>query len=447
MYRDDDHDPSFGSTAELPQCVEPVTQWVAEIQDERGMRRVELTAKPVVFGSSRTADVLVNDAATSARHCELAVIGDLVRVTDLGSRNGTYMSGVKVGVAYAIPGEIIHVGRSSIALKSTAIASDEDMGEPLPGVIGGSYAMRRVAQYVRKFARYTVPVLILGESGSGKELIARAIHVESRRKPDAFVAVNVAGVPRELMETEMFGHERGAFTGAYQRHRGAFGEADGGTLFLDEIGDLPSEAQPKLLRALDGYEVKAVGQEGRGRKFDVRVVAATNVKLAEKVVEGSFRQDLYHRLEAIVVRLPPLRARRGDLVQLVPALLLAMKLPQGAPEVSTEAMSLLTTHDWPGNVRELKNVLARAVVESDGETIDASAVRRALHHDLEEESVPSRQMSSNGARTLLDRHGGNISRAARAAGMARTSYKRLLDAEGAGALPDSGSSTQRTPSR
>ncbi len=417
---------TFGSTAELPRCVEPVSRWVVEIQDAAGMRRVDLSERPTVFGSSRTSDVVINDPATSAQHCELTVQGDLVRVRDLGSRNGTYMSGVRVGIGFGIAGEIICVGRSSVALKAASPSMEDCFGEPLPGVIGGSTVMRRLAQYVRRFAVLSVPVLILGESGSGKELIARAIHTESGRKADAFVAVNVAGVPRELMETEMFGHERGAFTGAYQRHRGAFGEADGGTLFLDEIGDLPQEAQPKLLRALDGYEVKAVGQEGRGRKFDVRVVAATNVRLRDKVAEGGFRQDLYHRLEAIVVRVPPLRDRRGDLVQLVPSLLAAMKLRGGTPEVTAEALSLLAAHDWPGNVRELKNVLSRAVVESNGPVLDASAVRRAVFQTDEDDVDALIQISRGTARGILDRNQGNISRAAREAGMARTSFKRLL---------------------
>jgi DNA-binding NtrC family response regulator len=393
------------------------------------MRRVELSGGSLVFGASRTADVVVHDSATSAHHCELTVQGDLVRVKDLNSRNGTYMSGVRVGIGFGIAGEVICVGRSSIALKASTVSLEDALGEPLPGVIGGSAVMRRLADYVRRFATLSVPVLILGESGSGKELIAHAIHAESGRKEDAFVAVNVAGVPRELMETEMFGHERGAFTGAIQRHRGAFCEADGGTLFLDEIGDLPAEAQPKLLRALDGYEVKAVGQEGRGRKYDVRVVAATNVRLRDKVADGAFRQDLYHRLEAIVVKIPPLRERRGDLVQLVPALLGAMNLRGGTPDMSAEGLSLLTAHDWPGNVRELKNVLSRAVVESNGGALDAFAVRRALLESDEDVVTALVSVSPNTARGLLERNQGNISRAARQAGMARTSFKRLLGAD------------------
>src|SRR5271156_3983666 len=171
--------------------------------------------------------------------------------------------------------------------------------------------MRRLADQVRRLAQHALPVLIAGESGTGKELIARALHQEGPRREKPFVAINVTALPRELVESELFGHERGAFTGAHARRLGAFAEAEAGTLFLDEVGDLPLDAQPKLLRALDGYEVRRIGATGRGRVGDVRIVAATNRLLARRVEEGDFRRDLFHRLSVFTVTLPPLRERRG----------------------------------------------------------------------------------------------------------------------------------------
>jgi two-component system nitrogen regulation response regulator GlnG len=283
--------------------------------------------------------------------------------------------------------------------------------------------MRRVAAQVRRLARHSAPVLVAGESGTGKELIARSLHLEGPRAGAAFVPVNVAALPRELVETEMFGHERGAFTGAVASRAGAFAEADGGTLFLDEIGDLPMDAQPKLLRALDGYEVRRVGGS-TVRRANVRVVAATHVPLEARVAAGEFRRDLFHRLEVFVIEVPPLRARRGDVAPIARRLLESMEGELGCRSLSSAAIARLSSHDWPGNVRELRNVLYRACdAAGQGASIEASHVERGLRA---KEGSSRRIVTPSLARSILRENDNNLSAAARAAGCPRTTFRKLL---------------------
>lgn len=286
-------------------------------------------------------------------------------------------------------------------------------------------AMCRVATQVRRLAKLSAPVLIAGETGVGKELIARALHAEGNRQGKPFVALNVAALPRELVESELFGHERGAFTGAVTRRVGAFTEAEGGTLFLDEIGELPMDAQPKLLRALDGYEVRRIGASGSGRRADARVVAATHVPLLDEVRSGRFRRDLFHRLEVFVIDLPPLRARRGDVLPIARTLLAQMAEEIGERELTPAAVAQLTSHDWPGNVRELRNVLLRAAdLSKYGRWIDTSAVVRAVRRSRP--PTMSLNITPENARDWLITHGGNVSAAARAAKIPRTTFRKLL---------------------
>jgi len=301
----------------------------------------------------------------------------------------------------------------------------EELGDPLPSLAGASSAMRRVAASVRRLASMSSPVLVAGETGVGKELVARALHTEGTRASGPFVAMNVAALPRELVESELFGHERGAFTGAVQRHVGAFTEAEGGTLFLDEIGELAIDAQPKLLRALDGYEVRRIGASGGGRRADARVIAATHVPLLEHVNCGRFRRDLYHRLEVFVVEIPPLRARPGDVLPIARRLLHQLETEIGRRRLTPAAIALLTAHDWPGNVRELRNVLLRAADFARSQRwIDAAVVSRALRRT----GARSLTLTPDQAKEWLVSHGGNVSAAARAAGVPRTSFRKLVRA-------------------
>ena len=405
----------------------PTGGWFVEIQDEAGTRRAPLTAEKVVVGASPAVDIVVRDATVSARHCALGVLGSGVAIEDLGSRNGTFVGSARIREAWARAGTAISIGRCTLVVAPTdAQEPQQPPGDPLPGVAGASMAMRRLADQVRRLARHALPVLISGESGTGKELVARAIHLEGPRKSKPFVAINVTALPRELVESELFGHERGAFTGAHTRRMGAFSEAEGGTLFLDEVGDLPLEAQPKLLRALDGYEIRRVGAVGSGRRADVRVVAATHAPLEQRVTAGLFRRDLFHRLECFVVSVPPLRERRGDIAAIARELLSQLGLQVGPRTLTSAALARLAAYDWPGNVRELRNVLCRAADGALGPvSIDVDDIERGLRRDG---SARRMSLTPNGARALLRESDGNLSAAARAAGMPRTSFRKLLGA-------------------
>ena len=247
-------------------------------------------------------------------------------------------------------------------------------------MIGKGAAMRAIFDKVRKTAPTNGRVLITGENGTGKELVARAIHEHSKRASGPFIKLNCAAIPAELIESELFGHEKGAFTGATQQRRGKFELADGGTLFLDEVGDMNPNAQAKVLRVLQESELERVGG-GETIKVDVRVVAATNKDLAAEISAARFREDLFYRLAVVPIELPPLRARREDIPSLVEHFLeqVCEDNDRRTKKVATGAMTLLMQHDWPGNVRELKNVVERlAILTGDAETIVDADVAEAL---------------------------------------------------------------------
>jgi DNA-binding NtrC family response regulator len=415
--------PSAAVTVEITP-IAPASRWFVEVQDEGQARRIGLSRDRAVVGTSPEADITVRDATVSARHCALSILGGGVAIEDLGSKNGTYVGTARVQEAWGQAGTVIAVGRSTLVILPGEDFADTPPGPPLESVAGTSIAMRRLADQVRRLARHALPVLISGESGTGKELIARALHAEGPRRSRPFVALNVTAVPRELVESELFGHERGAFTGAHVRREGAFSDAEGGTLFLDEIGDLPLDAQPKILRALDGCEVRRVGGGGGGKRADVRVVVATHARLEEKVTHGEFRRDLFHRLECLVVTVPPLRERRGDIGVIGRALLRQLEADVGERVLTPGALARLAAHDWPGNVRELRNVLCRAADALTGSTrIDADDVDRALRRD-----GPSilKRVTPQRAQELMRETAGNLSAAARAAGLPRTSFRKLL---------------------
>lgn len=250
-------------------------------------------------------------------------------------------------------------------------------------IIHKSRVMGRLIERARRVAIRSVPVLIEGESGTGKELLARAIHRASPRRERAFIAVNCGAIPAELVESELFGHKKGSFTGASSDRKGHFKEADGGTLFLDELGELPGPAQVKLLRAIQEGEIVPLG-ESKPVKVDVRIVAATNRTLTEEIASGRFREDLFYRLAVAILKLPPLRERQGDVGLLIDHLLVQVnREAQSEPgfkekKLSVGARNLLLSHPWPGNVRELGNTLRRATIWSDGASISSEDVREAL---------------------------------------------------------------------
>ena len=291
--------------------------------------------------------------------------------------------------------------------------------------------MATVRERIRQAAPTESRVLVTGESGTGKELVAAAIHHLSRRARGPFVRVNSAAIPRELIESEMFGHEKGAFTGATGRRRGRFEQADGGTLFLDEIADLSLDAQAKLLRALEAGEIQRVGGSAT-IPVDVRVVAATNRDLEEKMTEGSFRDDLFYRLNVLPIRTPALRERLQDLPELVEHLMGRLRTEQGLepPTLSADAMGELRRYRWPGNVRELANVCERLAILHRGQAADAAAVGVLLRRPAPEEDLPLHerldQFEARQIEHALDAAAGNMAEAARSLKTDRANlYRRM----------------------
>ena len=263
--------------------------------------------------------------------------------------------------------------------------------ESLP-LVGRSPAMQEVYRMIARLLKNDLSVLVLGESGTGKELVAEAIHGLGHRKSGPFIAVNMAAIPSELIEAELFGHEKGAFTGAVASASGKFEQAQGGTLFLDEIGDMPMHAQTRLLRALQSGEINRVGGKGLV-KLDVRIIAATNHNFLELIEQGKFREDLYYRINVVPIELPPLRERASD----IPALathFLKLAMTEGLPhkQISEEGMSLLCHHYWRGNVRELKNVIYRLVVTGREDTLSEDAIRQILTAERGEDRVESENL-------------------------------------------------------
>jgi DNA-binding NtrC family response regulator len=311
-------------------------------------------------------------------------------------------------------------------------------------IIGSSDSIRRVLEFVRRAARSEANMLILGESGTGKELVARAIHANSPRSAGAFVPVDCAALPPNLLESELFGHERGAFTGAVASKPGLLETANGGTVLLDEIGELSLGLQVKLLRAIQEREIRRVGGT-RQIPVDVRIVSATNRDLRELVEDGKFREDLFYRINVIDIVLPPLRERRGDVTLLAHTFLERHRNPRNSRlrDFSPEALQALEAYAWPGNVRELQNVVERACALAEGETITAADLPEHIRNPAAapatapEASIHLRfkdakarwidEMEASYVSQILRRHRGNISQAARAAGVDRTTFHRLLN--------------------
>ena len=333
-----------------------------------GTQRLRLEEGVVSIGAHPENHVVLDDPFVSRFHCRLHLRDGRLFLRDLGSRNGTRLDGTPVTEAELSVGATLQVGGFELKLER-----EPERRTALPGIVSRDPALLPVLELLRRAAPSTLPVLILGESGSGKEVAARAVHDLSRCAAGPFVPLNCGAISHELAEAELFGHERGAFTGAVASAPGAFGAADGGTLFLDEVGDLPLTLQVKLLRALESGEVRPVGA-ARPRSTNVRIVCATHRDLRAQVESGGFREDLYYRLCGVTVELPPLRARPQDVLPLAEHFLRA--IGDGVQRgLAADARAALLAHSWPGNARELRHAVQLAVVLSDGPTLRASALR------------------------------------------------------------------------
>jgi two-component system, NtrC family, nitrogen regulation response regulator GlnG len=394
------------------------------------------------LGKAAPCEILLTDKAISRQHLLLDVREDRVLATDLGSRNGSFCEGMRFTELEVRLGVVFTLGTTQLKL-----VPEDSRERVLPAsertqfgaLVGHSRRMREVFTLLERLALGDADVLIRGETGTGKELCAEAIHQASRRSKGPFVVVDLAGVAPTLMESELFGHVKGAFTGAHADRAGAFERAQGGTVFLDEVGELPLEVQPRLLRVLERRQVKRVGAN-EYRTVDVRVLAATHVDLEVAVKAGKFREDLFHRLAVLGVTLPPLRERPEDIALLIDTVLERAGRAPGA--LSEQTRALLAQYPWPGNVRELRNVVERVVSlgeEALPEVAPAAggaqqpSPRPSAELDLPFKEAKERLIEGferDYLKSLLERCEGNLSRAAREAGIARLYLRKLLQKHG-----------------
>jgi two-component system response regulator GlrR len=392
----------------------------------------------LVVGTHPDCGLLLKDTTVSRYHVELLARPDGVVVRDLESTNGTYLGGTRITEVIVEDQAVIVVGKTQLKVGML----EADLGKPeeqasFGPAIGASHSMKQLFGILEKVSPTDSTVLVLGETGTGKEVLARAIHEKSKRAKAPFVVVDCGAVAPTLIESELFGHVRGAFTGAVLDRNGAFLEADGGTIFLDEIGELPLELQPKLLRVLEAGTVRRVGED-KHRRVDVRIVAATHRDLEAEIAANRFRRDLYYRLAVVLVTVPPLRDRLDDLAMLARHFVNTMG--RGDFELPRGLMARFSAYHWPGNVRELRNLVERALAGADVDPLpQESTSARALQSssenitDLPFKEAKERLVESftkEYLASLLEKCHGNISQAAREAGIARNYVHRLVQKYG-----------------
>lgn len=411
-------------------------------------RSVSIGSAPILFGSDVDADLVCVDRSVSRRHATLFRQGDVVIIEDLGSTNGTYYKDVRVGQVHLPLGQSIRFGKVFVKIlpEEELVKTRPHEKDRLGGLIGSDTRMREIFTLIEEVGPSDVTVVIEGETGTGKELVAKAIHDFSKRKKSDFVVFDCSNQPRELIESALFGHVKGAFTGATNQRMGAFSRANQGTIFLDELGEFGKDLQPKLLRVLESREVQKVGSDGYDA-VDVRIIAATNRNLKAEVQAERFREDLYYRLAVIKIVLPALRERLSDIPLLVEHFLAQQESPC---VVDPGCFESLKNYTWPGNVRELKNLVDRASALNRGKSgIDLSAY---LSDRDEVASTKNLKISefvsfkeakgkvvadfeSQYIETLLRQHKNNISMAAREAGIDRKHFKELMRKHGIEAKP------------
>ena len=418
---------------------------VVEGPDAGAVHRLDASMPLRIFvGQSPSCEIRIDDRQVSRRHLALELDGDAIRVTDRSSTNGTFVNGLRIAEATLQGGETIVIGASVLQVERTdevteiALTAATSFGR----MVGSSEAMRRLYPLCQRLAAAVVPVVIEGETGTGKEGLAEALHEASPRAKQPFVVFDCTAVPPNLVESALFGHERGSFTGATEARKGVFEEADGGTLLLDEIGDLDLDLQAKLLRALERSEVRRIGSN-KWIRVDVRILAAKRRNLDDEVQQGRFRDDLFYRLAVTRIELPPLRKRHGDISVL--ARHFWRRLADAGSVVPDAFVARLASYNWPGNVRELQNAVARHVALGDLAQDDVpmsqsspapedlggvGMMERILDQGLPLPRARKRiieEFEHLYLERVLNEHQGNVARAAAAAGVARR-YFRLLRA-------------------
>ncbi len=432
----------------------------------------------ITIGSMEGNDVILSDDTVSRNHCRIIQDDRHATLVDLGSTNGTHINGVRIKEAFLTPGMTIAVGNTQLRYHPVQehIEVTPSQLESFGDIVGRSVKMREIFGLLEKIAPTSATVVIEGETGTGKEVVARTLHKMSTRKDGPFIVFDCGAVPENLIESELFGHEKGSFTGAVMSRKGLFEMAQGGTIFLDELGELALDLQPKLLRVLEQREVRRVGSN-TSIPINVRVIAATNRTLEEEVKKGRFRQDLFYRLSVVRLFLPKLSERKEDIPLLIHHFLHNMSFNRHyqsdalkIERIETQAMEALTNYAWPGNVRELVNVIERACSMSDGPFIRLSDLPHYITHrtpsgshqsamlpppSLSEDSEPLKRWSELPKRSelqsmpfkdakeewiahfeqdyiseILMRHGGNISKASREADIDRKYFRKLMTKHG-----------------
>ncbi|MBN1944211.1 MAG: sigma 54-interacting transcriptional regulator [Bradymonadales bacterium] len=434
--------------------------------DPQGEPQVYLFDQPIVrIGSLNENDVVVDEDTVSRFHCQIVQEEDNYILKDLASTNGTYLDGVRIREAFLTKGSRIKLSHVELAFEPieehirVEPANLTRYGE----IVGQNLRMRQIFNILERISPSAATVILEGETGTGKEVVARTIHNKSNRSKGPFIVFDCGAVPENLIESELFGHEKGAFTGALRSRQGLFQMAHRGTIFLDEIGELSLDLQPKLLRVLETREVRSVGSN-RSTPVDVRVIAATNRDLAKEVREGRFREDLFYRLSVVRLLLPPLRERPDDIPLLVEHFLSkegANRTQEGyrrLTAVSAPAMRALEVYSWPGNVRELANVVERACSFAKGPVLEIedlpdhiahlvgpALAQPELHDTYPDSPVPSdlAEMSFKDAKetwlatfekdylaAVLKKNDFNISASAREASIDRKYFRKLMQKYG-----------------
>jgi DNA-binding NtrC family response regulator len=398
------------------------------------------------IGRSPRCALVLDDPTVSKVHAEVQATPRGVRVVDLNSRNGTFVAEASIVEAYLTGPCEFRCGAKRLRfvqepVHEVQIEAPERFGE----LVGTTPEMIQLFAKLQRYAPTSMSMVIQGETGTGKERVAQAIHAASPRRDKHFVAVNCAAIAEPLLESELFGHVRGAFTGADRAHDGVFVEADCGTLLFDEVGEMSSAMQAKLLRVLENQEVRPVGT-GRCRKVNVRTLFATHVDLRHAVNRGTFREDLYFRMAQVTVEIPPLRKRMDDLPALIEDILQQLERPH--MKVDQAGMSALLSHSWPGNVRQLRTIVQAALVESDGDRLmlDRALDGMATHGEPERTSgmydEAKRDFDRRFYTALHVRFKGNLSQIAKAAGKQRVTVRAALRA--LGLYDDTGSTSKGT---
>jgi DNA-binding NtrC family response regulator len=396
----------------------------------------DVAPSSLLIGSSPVCTLRLNDRHVSRRHVAMEVVGNELHLTDLQSTNGVRVNGLRVREVFLSGGETLQVGDTLLTIERTSKTTTEvpSFSPRFGHLIGGSREMRRLYPLCERLAASKIPLIIEGETGTGKEVLAESLHTEGPRAEGPFVVFDCTAVAPSLVEAELFGHERGAFTGAVASHRGVFEQAHGGTLLIDEIGDLDLRLQPKLLRVIERSEVRRVGSE-KPIPVDVRIIAATRRDLDREIEAGRFRDDLFHRLAVGRIELPPLRERRGDVAQLT----LAFCEELGADPkdlLRSELFARWQAYHWPGNVRELRNAVmryaalgelgefAQSVKGAKGDDLIASVLAQGLPLAASRKLIVE-EFEQRYVEHVLHKNDGVVARAAKAAGIARRHFYRV----------------------